>query len=287
MNGTDLATLEAALAEVAAGTRIAYLGPEVSALSGGPAPATRAELCRRLEAEVRVPRRASGDLWAVAQYIESRKFRATLDAMVRRAFAPAPGAEGAEGTGPRANPLHDWLARLRPPMVVDTWYDDGLLAAFARVGAGWGLVQGVSRAGGWTEAYTRAYGAGGAEVAAPDPDWQTLLYKPQGLARPGSSFLISDSDYVEVLTEIDIQTPIPEEVRRRRTGRPFLFLGCRFDDQLLRIYARQITKRSGAGHVALLPGPLSRMEARFIAELGIRRLDLGLDAVTGRLTAPA
>jgi len=277
----DLAALDAALAEVGAGGRIAYLGSEVSALSGGAAPGTRAELCRRLEAEVRVPRRASGDLWAVAQYIESRKFRATLDAMVRRAFAPAPGAQNV------ANPLHDWLARLRPPMVVDTWYDDGLMTAFDKAGAGWGLVQGVSRAGGWTEAYTRAYDASGAEVAAPDPDWPTLIYKPHGLARPGSSFLISDSDYVEVLTEIDIQTPIPEEVRHRRTGRPFLFLGCRFDDQLLRIYARQITKRSGPGHVAVLPGPLSRMEERFTAELGIRRLDLGLDTVMDRLTAPA
>ena len=33
------------------------------------------------------------------------------------------------------------------------------------------------------------------------------------------------------------------KVQARRTGRPFLFLGCRFDDQMLRIFARQIAKR--------------------------------------------
>ena len=271
----DYAALEAAMAEVAAGRRIAYLGPEVSALSGGAAPGTPAALCARLESEVRVPRRASGDLWAVAQYIESRKFRATLDAMVRKAFAAPPE---------RPNPVHDWLARVRPPMVVDTWYDDGLLAAFGAGRGDWGLVQGVSRAGGFSDAFTRAFDSTGAEAPEASPAWPTLIYKPHGLARPGSSFLLSDSDYVEVLTEIDIQTPIPPEVQSRRSGRPFLFLGCRFDDQMLRIYARQIAKRSAPGHIALLSGPLSRMESRFIDEMGIRRLDLSAEAVADLLS---
>jgi hypothetical protein len=274
---TEFEALEAALAEVAAGRRIAYLGPEVSALSGGPAPGTPAELCKRLEAEVRVPRRAVGNLWSVAQYIESRKFRASLDAMVRKAFVGAPD---------RANPVHDWLASVHPPMVVDMWYDAGLLDAFGAGAPDWGLVQGVSRAGGFSDAFTQAYDSAGTALAAADPGWKTLLYKPNGLARPGGSFLLSDADYVEVLTEIDIQTPIPEEVQNRRTGRPFLFLGCRFDDQLLRIYARQIVKRSAPGHVAVLPGPLSRMEEKFLEEIGIRWVDLSLSAVTDLLTVP-
>lgn len=268
---TDLARLETAMDEVAAGQRIAYLGPEVFALAAGGAPASPADLCARLEAEVRVPRRAAGNLWAVAQYVESRKFRAVLDAMVRKAFA---------GPGGGANPIHDWLARIRPPLIVDGWYDAGLLDAFG-ASADWGLVQGVSRAGGWSEAYFRSYGSDGAERPAADPGWRSLIYKPHGLARAGGSFLLSDADYVEVLTEIDIQTPIPEEVQHRRSGRPFLFLGCRFDDQLLRTYARQIAKRSGAGHVALLEGPLSRMEARFLDEMAITRLDLPLSAAVG------
>ena len=268
---SDLARLETALNEVAAGQRIAYLGPGVFALAAGSAPASPAELCARLEAEVRVPRRAAGNLWAVAQYIESRKFRAVLDRMVCKAFAGPPG-------GP--NPVHQWLARIRPPLIVDGWYDAGLLEAFGGA-EDWGLVQGVSRAGGWLEDYFRAQASDGTERPTPDPRWQSLIYKPHGLAR--GSFLLSDADYVEVLTEIDIQTPIPEEVQRRRTGRPFLFLGCRFDDQLLRTYARQIAKRSGAGHVAVLEGPLSRMEAKFMEEQAIAPLDLPMATVAGLL----
>ena len=46
--------------------------------------------------------------------------------------------------------------------------------------------------------------------------WTTLLYKPHGSVAPARNFLISDADYVEVLTEIDIQTPIPDAVKDRR-----------------------------------------------------------------------
>ena len=273
---TALDQLEQAMNEVAAGKRIAYLGPEVSALSGGAAPTTPAALCGVIEAQVRAPRRASGNLWSVAQYVESRKFRATLDKIVIEAF-DAPAAQ--------PNPVHDWLARVRPPMVVDSWYDDGLLRAFGKAG-NWGLVQGVSRNGEWIDIFTRAYDSAGQQVEAADPTWETLLYKPHGIARGGSSYLISDSDYVEVLTEIDIQRPIPEEVQERRTGKPFLFLGCRFDDQMLRIFARQIAKRSGQGHIAVMPGPLTRMERRFLEDGGITWLDLHAAAVAEALSVP-
>jgi len=85
---------------------------------------------------------------------------------------------------------------------------------------------------------------------------------------------VSDSDYVEVLTEIDIQTPIPPRVQALRSGRAFVFIGCRFSDQLERSYARQVMKRSSAAHWAVIEGPLTRNEAKFIDEQGITRIDM-------------
>ncbi|SFC18976.1 SIR2 family NAD-dependent protein deacylase [Tropicimonas isoalkanivorans] len=273
---SDQAKLSEALDAVAAGRMIPYLGPGVSGLSPD-VPASPDALCAHLEAEVRVPKRASGNLWSAAQYVESRKFRATLNDIIERAFAPGLG---------QPNAVQRAIATMRPAMIVDTWYDDGLLAAM-QCQADWGWVQGVSRNGEWIEIWTRAYDTTGAErPEGPDTGWDTLVYKPHGMARKGSSFLMSDSDYVEVLTEIDIQTPIPEEVRARRTGRGFLFLGCRFDDQMLRTFARQITKRSGGGHVAVIDGALTRMEGKFLDEMGITRLDLPPEEVTAALSAP-
>ncbi|WP_138464836.1 SIR2 family protein [Poseidonocella sp. HB161398] len=270
---SEMEILRKALAEVEAGTRIPYLGAGVSAMSNGDAPRSPEALCAVIEAQVRVPKRAQGNLWSAAQYVESRKFRATLADIVTRAF------EGDEG----GNPVHAWLARIRPPMVVDTWYDDGLLKAYE--GDSWGWAQGWSRNGEWIEIWNKAFAPDGTELEAPNPAWASLIYKPHGMARKGSSFLLSDSDYVEVLTEIDIQTPIPEEVRARRTGRGFLFLGCRFDDQMLRIFARQIVKRSGGNHVAVIDGDLSRMEEKFLDELGILRVNLPASAVLEALAS--
>jgi hypothetical protein len=115
-------------------------------------------------------------------------------------------------------------------------------------------------------------------------DTEPLLYRPLGGRSPASNYLVSDSDYVEVLTEIDIQTPIPAVVQERRKGRHFLFVGCRFDDQLTRSFARQIMKRSSDTHWAVLPDEPTRMEARFLEEQGITRLPLPLADFAAQLT---
>jgi len=112
-----------------------------------------------------------------------------------------------------------------------------------------------------------------------------VLYKPWGAHGPASNYLVSDTDYVEVLTEIDIQTPIPELVQQRRAGLGFVFLGCRFNDQLPRAFARQIMKRSKGPHFAVMPDEPTRMEARFLEEQGIARIAMPLAEVAERLAA--
>ena len=107
-----------------------------------------------------------------------------------------------------------------------------------------------------------------------------ILYKPLGSISPAKNFIVSDSDFVEVLTEIDIQTPIPDRVKTLRTGANFLFMGCRFSNQLTRTYARQVMKRSSDTHWAIIEGPLTRMEQRFIAEQNITRIDMPLAEFT-------
>jgi len=96
---------------------------------------------------------------------------------------------------------------------------------------------------------------------------------------------VSDSDYVEVLTEIDIQTPIPAEIQALRKDHNFLFLGCRFNDQLSRSFARQIMKRSSGRHWAVLPDEPTRMEKLFLAEQSITRIDMPLPDFVSLLLA--
>lgn len=252
------------------GRVIPYLGPAVLELvpGGSPVPRTPEGLVGILTSRVSVPHRIRGKLTAAAQFVENFKHRKTLVKHMADAFTPSVVP----------SPLHSLVAALPLPLplVVDTWYDDAMSAALAGR-KDWGQVQGLAQSEHFGTWYAH-YDAAGAAVPDYLPgQWKTLLYKPLGGHWPADNFLVSDSDHVEVLTEIDIQTPIPSEVQRLRVGCHFVFLGCRFNDQLTRSFARQIMKRSSDLHWAVLPGALTRMEQRFLAEQRIQRIDVSLE----------
>ncbi len=60
-------------------------------------------------------------------------------------------------------------------------------------------------------------------------------------------------------------------------------MGCRFNHQLTRTYARQVMKRSSDKHWAIIEGPLTRMEQRFMEEQNITRIDMPLAQFVGWL----
>jgi hypothetical protein len=250
------------------GQVVPYVGPGMLELAADcPVPASPESLVERLVAKASVPHKIRGNLTAAAQFIENFKHRKTVSAAMTEAFS-APGSPAS---------LHSYLAQLQHlPLIVHAWYDDLMRQAMEARAESWGMIQGVSQAehfGTWDHYFS----ANGEAATPPDAEgWSTILYEPIGAVRPDANFIVSDSDYVEVLTEIDIQTPIPPEVQTIRTGRWFLFLGCRFRSQLERAFARQIMKRSSHHHVAVLPGELSRNEARFLKEQNIERIDMPL-----------
>jgi hypothetical protein len=271
-----LDTLPDALCEgLRNGSLAPYLGPGMLSLCPSlPVPATPLDLATLLNAKTSVPGKIRNRLTAVAQFIENFKHRKTLVTAMNEAYAATP----------EPSALHRWLAALPAPLIVDCWYDNTLRSALA-ARTDWAEVQGLSQSehfGTWVG----WYGARG--EPSPDPiEAGTVLYKPWGGCTPASNYLVSDTDYVEVLTEIDIQTPIPALVQQRRAGLGFVFLGCRFNDQLPRAFARQIMKRSKGPHYAVLPDEPTRMEARFLDEQGITRIALPLAEAAGQLVAGA
>jgi hypothetical protein len=269
------AELDVHIAAIAAGLKagdfIPYFGPAVLALEPANAalPVEPADLATFLSKRSAVPSRIRRNAPAAAQYIENFKHRKTLRALMLEAYA--------QPAVPTA--LHRLIGKLNPPLVVDACYDNAMATVLAEQGgSNWGQLQGVSRAE-FREEWVAAYDASGTFCKEAEADaWQTLLYKPLGGVTPAGNFIVSDSDFVEVLTEIDIQTPIPATVKARRSGRHFLYLGCRFRDQLARTYVRQVAKRSSeGGHWAILPHELTRNEARFVKEVGINVLPMSLE----------
>jgi len=272
MQDQTIAAIQASLSE---GRAIPYLGPGVLTLTqGAGVPAAPEALVTKLTVNASVPHKLRKNLTAAAQFMENFKHRKS----VVRAMTAAFRSEVAP------TELHRYLAALpNLPLVVNAWYDDLPQKACASR-ADWGIVQGVSQAehfGHWVH-YFREDGSRVPEHGAPlgtpaeAGAWSTLLYQPFGSVAPAENYLVSDSDFVEVLTEIDIQTPIPARVQEIRTGRSFLFLGCRFSTQMERMFARQIMKRSSSRHWAVLPETPTKNEARFLAEQKIERLPLTL-----------
>jgi hypothetical protein len=279
-------------------------------------PGSPAQLVQRLTARASVPHKIRNNLTAAAQFIENFKHRKTVVKAMTEAFTAevAPGALHGYFAGMAQVPVivSTWYDDLMmkalaghpcPAPLASVQSAKALAGPFIRQderpeGVGlpirpaplasvqsakalaacrdWGMVQGVSQSehfGTWVQYFDHT-GAPADEARA--RDWATLLYQPLGSIAPAANFLVSDTDFVEVLTEIDIQTPIPAPVQERRKGRHFLFLGCRFNTQLDRLFARQIMKRSSDRHWALLEGELTRNEARFLAEQNIQRIDMSL-----------
>jgi hypothetical protein len=271
IDGDDAKSRLSSLAkDLAADKMIPYLGPGLLT-AGGKDPnvpdrpeAVAAELHKRAPA----PSKIRTNMWSVAQHIEQRHHRKTLQAWMAEIFAAEP----------EPTPLHHFLADLPLSLIIDSWYDGAMHAALIAAGrSDVKNIQGITRAGEFRDIWTKAYDLNGNEIEA-ERSTASVLYEPHGGATPNANFLVADSDYVEVLTEIDIQTPLPDDVKEKRTERGFFFIGCRFDDQMLRTYARQIMKRSEGPHFALIdPEMLTKNERRFIASQGITVIDMPLD----------
>lgn len=280
-----------------AGVMVPFLGPGVFPAEAAGIPLTPEAVAAELNKRHPSPGRIRNNMWGVAQFIEQRRHRKTLAAFMMDIFKAdiAPTA------------LHIALAGLKLPMIVDSWYDGAMRAALVAVeksssdafssrepeatslenAMSWGEIHGITRAverdAQWYKAYTSAGEPCPMEAAE---SWETLLYKPHGSIKPNGQVLVADSDYVEVLTEIDIQTPIPDIVKERRAARGFVFIGCRFHDQMLRTYARQIIKRAGEGHVAFVgTESLTNNELKFFEAEGITPIALEASALAALLGA--
>jgi len=253
------------------GEAIPYLGAGVLSFDEASArlPASHLALVGHLTAKSSVPHKVRNNLGAAAQFIENFKHRSTVTTAMTEAFT----------TDVQPTALHTLLLNQPAlPLVVHAWYDD-LPQKSLRARSNWGLAQGVSQAehfGDWTYFYNSDGVYAGVAADVDQTVWETLLYQPLGSVWPAHNYLVSDSDFVEIITEIDIQTPIPDAVQEIRKGRSFVFLGCRFSTQLDRIFAHQIIKRSSDRHWAILPEEPTRNESRFLEEHNIERIPVSL-----------
>ncbi|HYN77662.1 MAG TPA: SIR2 family protein [Lamprocystis sp. (in: g-proteobacteria)] len=248
------------------GDIVPYLGP--GALAGvvdvtnqEPIPADSDSLIIALNNGKPMSARLMWEFPRAAMDVELKRGRGAVHRFLNNTYA--------ERTWTRA-PLHDWLGSVLPQYVIDINRDTQLQDSYAAVPHT--LVRGISRIAGTDYRFRLDHydGAIYHEVGqdAVDPALP-VLFKPMGSPRPDATFIASDADYVDYITEMMGGFAIPSFLKTYRQGRQYCFLGLRFLRDTERMVMSDMIYAAGSPPGwALIPEP-SDKERRFCERLEI------------------
>ncbi|MEA3642186.1 MAG: SIR2 family protein [Lamprobacter sp.] len=175
-------------------------------------------------------------------------------------------------------PLHDWLAKLAPHYVIDINRDTQLQDSYAD--RPHTLIRGISRIAG-TDYRFRIHAYDGDRYQEIDQDQvdpaAPILFKPLGSPRPDATYIASDADFVDYLTELMGGFGLPRFLKEYRVGRQYLFLGLRLTRDTERMVLSDVIYAAGepAGW-ALIPEPTDK-ERRYCEKKDIQLVEADID----------
>jgi hypothetical protein len=178
------------------------------------------------------------------------------------------------------SPVHEWLAGIKPPYVVDINRDTQLQDTYADVPHT--LITGIARIGGTPYRFKLFHYDGTAyrEVEQDEVDpTLPILFKPMGSPRPEPNYIASDADYVDYITELMGGFAIPTFLKNYRQDKQYLFIGLRLTRDTERMVMADITYGAAAPRGwALIPEPGAK-ERRYCARQGIEIIEADTTAL--------
>ena len=102
-----------------------------------------------------------------------------------------------------------------------------------------------------------------------------VLFKPMGAPLPEPSYIASDADYVDYITELMGGFAVPSFVKVRRRGRRYLLLGMRLDRDTERMVLADLIHDAAVEPAgwALIAEPNAK-ERRFCQRIGIEIVEV-------------
>ncbi|HEB85688.1 MAG TPA: SIR2 family protein [Gammaproteobacteria bacterium] len=184
--------------------------------------------------------------------------------------------------------VHDWLAEIKPAYVIDINRDTQLQDSYADTPHI--LIRGISRIGGTNYRFFIHHydGESYQEIEQDKVDTSLpVLFKPMGSPLPDSTFIASDADYVDYITELMGGFAIPDFLKRYRKGKQYLLLGMYLTRDTERmVLSDMIYAAEKPAGWALIPEP-SRKEKRFCERKGITIINADIsDLLTASQTQP-
>lgn len=108
---------------------------------------------------------------------------------------------------------------------------------------------------------------------------EKILFKPMGSPLPEPSFIISDADYVDWLTEAMGGYAIPKAIKTYRKAKKYLFLGTAFDRDTDRMVANEISIGLEGGYF-VTEREISKREQKFIDKHNLEVIPVSLAEFT-------
>lgn len=268
------------LAALRAGEVVPYLGPGalrgvVDRQSGKAIPADSDSLILAMTGGQPMAPRLMYEFPRAAMHLENKKGRSFVERFLTQTY-------GGDNWTP--SPLHQWLADQRLPYVIDCNRDTQLQRCYAD--RAHTLVVGAARLAAtpyrfdlyqWDAGRYRPLTLEEVDAGLP------VLFKPLGTPLPRPSYVASDADFVDYITELMGGFAVPAWLKQRRRGLRYLFLGMRFNRDTERMVMSDLI------HDAASPAGWALLDAPSAKERKVcARKDLHLiEADWSDLLAPA
>jgi hypothetical protein len=265
------------------GSIVPYFGPGVltdvrHATTGAPMPATSDELIIAMNGGKPMSPKLMYEFPRAAMNIELKRGRSAVTKFLDATYN-APWTRAA---------AHEWLKSLRPRYVIDINRDTQLIDSYA--GIPHILILGCARMGG-SEFRFKLFAHDGDHYSAIAPEQAAaglpVLFKPLGAPKPQSSYIASDADYVDYITELMGGFAVPAFVKQLRRDKRYLFVGIRFNrDSERMVMSDLIYSAATPAGWALIPNP-SDKERRFLARMNIEIIEADVAELIGSAQAIA
>ena len=210
------------------GTIVPYLGPGVlgdvrNLETGAPMPADSDSLILAMNNGKPMAPRLMYEFPRAAMDVELKRGRTALHRFLDSTYGQTMWTRSA---------LHEWIAAIAPPYVIDINRDTQLQQSYAHMPHT--LIRGIARIGG-TDYRFKIYHYDGKDYRELAQD-QTevdpglpILFKPMGSPLPDPTYVASDADYVDYITELMGGFAIPGFIKEYRKGKQYLSLCLRMN----------------------------------------------------------